>query len=326
MSALVAVGALFTAPSFAGPPPQPTEAEQPVRAADLQRLYTEMRELRQAIEAERAENLRLRDLERDRPVSSHGRPEERVGFGQDVYVGPAQEVEDVVGFGSDVRIDGVVRGNATSFGGNVIVTGSGVVYGDALSFGGRVEVQDGGRIRGDRIALEDPTGATLTADLEPESTVGSFLSSLYRRIVLLLSFAGAGVLVIGLFPGRVDRIAQDLESRPFWSAMLGTTATVLLTVFAVLFALLTLGLGPPVSALLMAWLGAAWLFGFVGLCQTIGDRLPFANKPHGRWLTFLVGTGLLSCLGSLPWVGWLVVFVASMLGVGASITSRFGGR
>ena len=98
----------------------------------------------------------------------------------------------------------------------------------------------------------------------------------------------------------------------------------LISVFSGLFVLLTLGLGTPVSALLMAGLGAAWLFGFVGLCQVVGDRLPFADKPQGRWLTFLVGTMLLTFLGSLPWVGWLVVFTASMVGIGAAITSRFG--
>ena len=75
---------------------------------------------------------------------------------------------------------------------------------------------------------------------------------------------------------------------------------------------------------MIALLAAAWLFGFVGLCQAIGDQLPFAEKPHGRWLTFLVGMGLVSCVGSLPWVGVLVVFAASMMSVGASIISRFG--
>ncbi|MCB9676806.1 MAG: hypothetical protein H6737_16945 [Alphaproteobacteria bacterium] len=328
MSGVAAMGMLLAAPGWAEPPSAPPEAIEVTHtlpADDLRELRLEMRAIRESLDEERRENLRLRE-ELLRPHASlRTGDRERVGFGQRVRVENGEEVGDVVSFGNDVLIDGVVRGDATAFGGSVLVTSRGVVEGDALSFGGEVRVEDGGRVLGDKVALEDPTGTTAVR-VAPESGLKSFLSSLYHRIVLLLSFAGAGILVIGLFPNRVDRIAQGLEHRPLWSAVLGTLATVLLTVFSVLFALLTLGLGSPVSALLLAWLGAAWLFGFVGLCQAIGDRLPFADKPHGRWLTFLVGTVLLSCIGSLPWVGWLVVFAASMLGVGASITSRFGGR
>ncbi|MEZ4319767.1 MAG: hypothetical protein R3F61_19790 [Myxococcota bacterium] len=330
MSALMGMGLLLTGPSWAEPAPPAVEpANETIQVEDLRELQREMRAFQQTLESQRLENARLREeLERTRlPAQSRAESErERVGFGQRIRVAHDEEVQDVVAFGNDVVIDGTVRGDATAFGGSVLITSRGVVYGDAIAFGGEVTIEDGGEVRGDRVALEDPTGTTSVRTAPPESNFRALLSSLYHRLVLLLSFAGAGVLVIGLFPQRVDRIAQGLGDRPLWSAVLGTSATVMLSVFGTLFMLLTLGIGTPLSALLFAWLGAAWLFGFVGLCQAIGDRLPFADKPHGRWLTFLVGTILLSCLGSLPWVGWLVVFAASMLGVGGAITSRFGSR
>ena len=58
----------------------------------------------------------------------------------------------------------------------------------------------------------------------------------------------------------------------------------------------------------------------------MGDRLPVESRPYGRWLAFLVGVVLLTFLGSLPWVGWLVIAGASVLGVGAAISSRFGAQ
>ena len=73
-------------------------------------------------------------------------------------------------------------------------------------------------------------------------------------------------------------------------------------------------------------LGLAWLLGFVGLCQTVGDRLPLDLGPHGRWIAFLVGVVLITCLGSLPAIGWLFVSGASLVGLGAAISTRFGSR
>jgi hypothetical protein len=78
--------------------------------------------------------------------------------------------------------------------------------------------------------------------------------------------------------------------------------------------------------MIVAVLGLAWLMGFVGLCQAVGDRLPFEQKPHGRWLAFLVGALLLTCVGNLPVVGWLVVIAASTMGIGAALSSRLGGH
>jgi hypothetical protein len=68
----------------------------------------------------------------------------------------------------------------------------------------------------------------------------------------------------------------------------------------------------------------AWLLGFVGLCQAVGDRLPVQERPHGRWIALLVGVLLMTFLGSLPWVGWVVVGGASLLGIGAALSTRFG--
>lgn len=318
MSASV-LSAMLIGPGWAAPPPPPEPAPVQAEASrELQELREELRlvrELRESLEAQHEAS-----QARERIVEKPLRDRQRVGFGDAVVVSADDEVNDVAAFGSSVRIEGVVRGDATAFGGDIRVMNGAIVYGDALAFGGRVILEDGAQVLGDRVALE----ADEAEDEEPVSAFQSMLSTLYHRLILLLSFAGAGILVIGLFPKRVDTVAQGLATRPIWSAFIGTLSTVMLVVFAVLFTLLTMGLGLPVGALLMAGLGAAWLFGFVGMCQAIGDQLPFANKTHGRWIAFLVGTVLLTCVGSLGWIGWLVLFTGSMIGVGGAIRSRFG--
>lgn len=272
---------------------------------DIEALREEVRALRESLEATRAEPSGKAAV---------------VGYADAVHIQAGRTVDEAVAFGENIRIDGTVRGDVTAVGGEITIGSSGRVLGDAVAFGGSITILDGGELRGNRVEVENAS-LPLPAEEEEEGLA----ALIYRRLVLMLSLAGAGVLVVGLFPGRVHRIARGVEARPFWSGMVGATVSVLLTVFALLFGLLTLGLGLPVSFLGMALLAAAWLFGFVGLCQAIGDRLPFADKPHGRWLAFLVGMGLVSCVGSLPWVGMLVVFVASMMSIGAAITSRFGG-
>lgn len=335
---------VVAAPTFARSPstPDPVAVETHELSEALRELAAaraEMERVRSAVEqdlaardAELAEvRTKLQRLEeRDRPEPAGA---DRVAYGSAVRVARGERVHDVVAFGDDVHVEGHVAGDATSFGGSVFVADGGRVAGDAISFGGRVEVEDGGRVDGGRIAMGVPGVTPRSAPKGPlaSGSVGALaepglLKSMYRRFILLLSFAGAGVLVVGLFPKRVGRIADALEANPIRSAMVGALGSGFLVLFSLLFAMITFGLGLPVSLMVVGLLGLAWLLGFVGLCQAVGDRLPFEQKPHGRWLAFLVGTVLLTCVGSLPLVGWLVVAGASTVGIGAALTTRFGGR
>lgn len=308
-------------------PPEPPAVEDPKPTP--QELQQQIQALQAEVEALRAEQARQarQDLE----------DQHRVSFGAPVVVPRGHQVDEVVSFGNDVQVDGHVLGNAVSFGGDVGVSRTGRVDGDVVSFGGQISVQEGGQVGGNRVAMElpvtlpvaqrdvsaDPAGAT-AGSLHLATDAGALLHTLYRRAVFLLSVAGAGVLVVGLFPTRVNRVAQDLEARPVRAAVVGTLATGFLSLFAGLFTVVTLGLGLPVSVLLIGLLGLAWLLGFVGLCQAVGDRLPLQDRPHGRWIAFVVGVVLITFLGSLPWVGWLVVGGVSVLGIGSALTTRFG--
>jgi len=318
----------------------PSFAEDP---AETEALRSETESLRLEI-ARMREELSALQHEGGRTVGEDDGS--RTGFGQAVSVAEGEEVAEAVSFGSDVHVAGHVLGDAVSFGGNVRISPTGRVDGDAVSFGGRVEVLGDGSVAGDRVAMGLPsmgpayptppvppqlpvppvgTGALLQVAPEAQLSGSELLHLLQRKLVWLLSLSGAGVLVIGLFPQRVGRVARDLEERPVRAAAVGVLATGFLLLFSLLFTLLTIGLGSPVSAGLVAVLGAAWLLGFVGLCQAVGDRLPFdQNQPYGRWLAFLVGVLVLTFLGSLPWVGWLVVGAASTLGIGSALSTRFG--
>jgi hypothetical protein len=257
---------------------------------------------------------------------------EIVSFGRPAVVAEGQVVEEAVSFGDDVDVAGHVRGDAVSFGGNVILRSTGRIDGDAVSFGGDVQVDPAAAIDGDRVAMgmpafgtpTPPEGPTAAGSLFESTDAWSLLAALQRRLFALCVLGGTSVLVVALFPNRVDRVARALEERPVRAAAVGSLATGFLTVFGLLFAIVTLGLGLPITFLLYTMLGVAWLLGFVAVCQAIGDRLPIEQRPQGRWIVLLVAVALLASLGSLPWLGWLLLGGVSVLGIGASITSRFG--
>ncbi len=283
-----------------------------VTSDDVRLLRDELASMRAELAAQHAQLERLRAPEPKVIPASSG---PRTVYGGPAVVESGDTVDEVTAFGDDVHVHGRVIGDATSFGGDVIVEEGGVVDGDATSFGGEVDVEDGGVVSGDRVAFAD----------EPASAgygVWTTLDDVRRRAVLLLSFAGAGVLVVGLAPNRVARVAAAIDHSPLRSFLVGTASSALLVVTSLLFAVTIVGL--PVSFLLLAVLGLAWLMGFVGLCHAIGDRLPFAQKHHGRWVAFAVGSALVAFAGSLPWVGWMAMVAASMVGLGGSLRSRFG--
>lgn len=255
-------------------------------------------------------------------------------YGDDVLIGEDEVVKEVATFGGDIEVRGVVVEDVRSFGGDVLITETGRVLGDAKTFGGNVTIEPGGVLEGSpdtlggKVVVEaggvvDHHRPRTPFDKEDPMPLGGWILggifSFYRWLVFLLAFAGAGVLVVALFPDRVTRVAEQLEQRPLQSGLAGLGWALGILVASVLFFWTILG--PLVGA---AMLGVAWMLGFVGLCQMLGDRLPFAYKPHGRWIAFLVGSLVISLLGALPWVGTITVVGASLFGIGAAFNSRFG--
>ncbi|MFK7930521.1 MAG: hypothetical protein AB8H79_20205 [Myxococcota bacterium] len=247
-----------------------------------------------------------------------------------VSAAPGEVVEELLALSGDVHVYGTVTGNATTLNGHVYIHDGGKVLGDAMSLTGDVQIDPGGVLQGESITLNGNTsvrpggaihGAAMPV-IEPQNSwVGGLLMSLYRRLVFLLAFAGAGVLIVTLFQDRVRNISAYLEQNPARAGLMGLAWTAGLTIASVLFFWTVLG---PLAA--AAVLGLAWMLGFVGLCQMIGDRLglPSAQQGQARWLTFLIGAVLISFLGALPWIGILVVLGASIFGMGAALQTSFG--
>jgi hypothetical protein len=104
-------------------------------------------------------------------------------------------------------------------------------------------------------------------------------------------------------------------------------ATALIIVLAITVCL------SPLAALAALGLGAAGLFGWIGVGTLVGERLlqalnargiaPIWAAGLGTLLITLISTGLSAAFCLAPF-GWLMVFVLGCLGLGAVVLTRFG--
>jgi hypothetical protein len=240
-----------------------------------------------------------------------------IGTSGGIVVDVEEIVQEAVAYGGPIVVYGRVRGPVVAFGGDVVVHQGAVVQGDAISFGGQVLVHEDGSVHGNRVAFGPTVSIPLLSSLASPAGVGK---SLARRLVLLLTFAGGGVLMVSLFPNRIDSIARGLRERPLQAGMAGAIMTSVALLLALSLTLTLLGI--PLALLVLGILALAWVLGFIGLCQAVGDTLPIRGVGARRWTAFLVGVIAIAFAGILPSLGQLLLVSLGLLGAGAALQTR----
>jgi hypothetical protein len=97
---------------------------------------------------------------------------------------------------------------------------------------------------------------------------------------------------------------------------------------AILAVLVALIIPIPLAILIAIVLIAAWALGTISVGWLIGEYIVRIVSPqhNTRVLQVVVGLTVLVLAGSLPYIGWLVILGAGLLGLGAVFLSRFGTR
>jgi len=243
---------------------------------------------------------------------------------------------DMFVLGGLVNIDGTIEGDLIAVGGTVTLESNAVVEGNLISPGSYVNTDEGAEVEGDFITtLDIPwTDYELPVFTQPSivkaprvqglsllNKIGQFIGSMIVTVAL-------GALMLLVMPKPAETMTAALSAEP-WH-VLGFGA---LTAFAMLFGgfilAITICMIPVVIVVGLAFC-LAMLAGWLALGYELGKRMaesifkttwhPVLSAVLGNLFLFLLAKGL----GIIPCIGWFLVLVASLFGLGMAVVTLFG--
>lgn len=251
-----------------------------------------------------------------------------VGVGRDVRV-DGEAREDVVALDGSVHVTGRVEGDVIALGGSVNLGATARVSGDVFAVGGTVTAQPGARLGGRSVSYPDASSAWLTLLEGP--TVG--LSPLApvvlgAKTALLAAWLLLLVVFFAVSGREVLSTSESVAREPFRGFVVGLTGVVTMVLTALLLTALAAALvGLPLLVLVVLLALVLKLWGMVAVFHALGDWL---SKRFRKRLTPLhaatLGLLVLGILKFIPYVGVITWTTATLIGVGAALSTKLGRR
>ncbi len=253
---------------------------------------------------------------------------------------------NILAFGGSIRVNGNVGGDFVAAGGEISLSEDSTVEGDALLAGGEVTLD--GVINGNGSisagTLRTGKDFELKGDLELEAenvppdleeNVGGSLTVIEREkndefvrevsegfgffgfIVGLLSSLALGLVLIYLFRDFVVGLAKTVRESALKAGLLGLVMLILIPVLSLVL-LITI-FGWSLSVLLTLLTALTLLIATVPVKLLAGELIysRVFKKEAGELMYYLTGAVVFALVYEIPYMGWLVQFVALLLGVGA---------
>jgi len=216
---------------------------------------------------------------------------------------------DVFAGGENVEVSGGVGGNLTAYAKQISLLAPARIAGNVNAHVSRA----------DRLTVSP--SAVIGGELKTELMPSHQQANKYRTgefyLFQLLRFAAAfltGAIVLTLVPG-LRRVELDSAGDALTAGGVGLVALVATPIIAVLIAITMIGL--PLGAFgLLLWLVSIYLAKVV-LAQFVGARfLEAPGKPRHYTMALALGLALVIVVVNLPFVGGLLDFVLTILGLG----------
>jgi hypothetical protein len=245
-------------------------------------------------------------------------PKERIVIVGDVLVDRGETTKDVVVADGDVTVRGTVDGDLVVADGDVAVrgnvTGNVVTFAGTATLGRRAHV-DGDVLYGDKKPNVAP-GAQVGGEIKKvkgEDISGGALALQFGIwLAVTISVLILGLILLALFPKAADAVARTAKARTGRAALIGLLTFFLIPIVGVIALITIVGL-PLGAGLLLAMLP---LYGLAYTSSAfIVGRL--VSKQGARIIAFIVGLAILRVLALVPFLGGLVWFLATILGLGA---------
>ena len=247
---------------------------------------------------------------------------DRVGVGDGGSVG-----EDVLLAGRFVLIHGPISGDANLAGETVEIAAP--ISGSVEIRASEIRFSDDARIGG-TLAYWSPNEIEIPATVIPPGRVTSHLvdrmgpgeDSIVGALVgSLIFFIVVGAIFALVFPRILMRAQAKFSERPWVCLLIGFAATSALLGAIVVFAASIIGI--PLVPLILLALPFALLAGYFTSAYLLGHRvlrLFRVEADSGRLATLgavLAGIVILLIIGLIPMLGWVIVVLATVLGIGA---------
>lgn len=263
---------------------------------------------------------------------------------------------DVGSVFSSVDVRGTVNGNVFSVFSSVSIAGNGKVNGDVTSVFSSIGVHDNALVTGSATSVFSSIDRDATAQIRGAQTTGtangefdwphewtvegphmtpatrstaSWIGRILGGVFSALLLAGLGVLLVVLFPRRVEVVRDTIVESPWASLGVGFLGLLLSLPLALIMLITCIGF-----FIVAFGTFAATLFGLVAIGLWVGDRVTDVAAPRDRshvmdtMVGLLIIALVLSALDIVPYIGWLTGFIwfgLFSLAFGAVLLSRFGG-
>lgn len=247
---------------------------------------------------------------------------DRVSFGEEARVPLGKVVTgNIVAFGGDASVSGIVGGDVVVFGGNVRLNSTADVRGDVIDFGGTVKRMPGSQVRG-QVISGLPAAKTMMGGM---TVIGHFGPiAFFLRLLGLLGWLVITAIIIYMFPQHQEFTARYLEVGLTKAFLLGLLALICIGPIAILLIVTIIGI--PLIPFVVFFYIAAGIFGRVAVGLWFGGSLlTAANFTAPSVMTkALAGSAVLCVLMWIPIAGPVLLALANIIGLGVALSTKFG--
>lgn len=247
-----------------------------------------------------------------------------IKIGSDVTIEAGQKVRTVVTIGGQITVGGTVEKNVVAVGGSVVLTKTAVVEGNVVALGGVIVIARDARVDGSLTEINssnlyETLAAALSTEWEGWSWIFAIISLSIFLVILVLA-----LLTVALLPKPVRVISEAIGENTFKVVLCGLLGLVLIAPLALLLTISVVGIALiPLEVIIVA---CSIILGFISVGQLIGRRaLRMLKRPNpGMIRETFWGLIILWIIGWIPYIGWMVKAVAIVVGLGATLITRFG--
>jgi hypothetical protein len=252
-----------------------------------------------------------------------------VAVARDIVV-EGDALADVAALNGSVLVTGHVKGDVIVVGGNARLGPRASVDGDISVMGGVILADAGARIGGRSVAYPNASPTLLTFVEGP--SLGLAATSplvMGAKLALLAAWAALLLLLFAASGRQMLETADGVREEPFLSFFTGLTGVAALVLTALAFSIFLGGLAwAPMLALVALLLLVLKLWGMVAVFYALGDWVAqHVLRRHLRPLNAAtLGLLLMGAVKFLPYIGVWTWTAATLIGIGATLSTKFGRR